>query len=57
MNDAKEIDINLVKKLTELVVEDKELFLLFIRRLACEETQGMTEPVASSLPAESNISL
>ena len=50
MNDLTDI----VKILTKLTVEDKELFLEFIRRLACEETQDKTEPVVSSLPAESN---
>ena len=49
MNDLTDI----VKILTKLTVEDKERFLEFIRRLACAETQDKTEPVVSSLSAES----
>ena len=53
MNDITDI----VKILAKLTVEDEELFLAFIRRLACEETQDTTEPAVSSPPAELNISL
>ena len=60
MNDHdKTTDVNsVVKILAELMVEDKELFLKFIRRLAMssEETQDMTGPVVSSLPEEKHIS-
>ena len=48
---------DIVKILTKLTVEDKELFLEFIRRLACEETQDTTEPAVSSPPAELNTPL
>ena len=48
-----ETNINdIVKVLAELVVEDKELFLKFIRRLACEENQDKIKPVACVPPTE-----
>ena len=51
-------DINgMVKILTQLVVDDKRLFLEFIRRLAMssEETQDMTTLAVSSHPTETKI--
>ena len=46
-------DINdMVKILTQLVVNDKQLFLEFIRRLASEEIQDTTTPAVSSHPTE-----
>jgi hypothetical protein len=48
MNDLTDI----VKTLAELTVEEKELFLKFIRRLASEEMTDTTEPAASSPPTK-----
>ena len=49
-------DINdMVKILTQLVVNDKQLFLEFIRRLASEEIPDTTTPAVSSHPTETKI--
>ena len=45
----------IVKVLTRLTIEDKQLFLEFIRRLASEETTDTTEPAVSSPQTETKI--
>ena len=49
-------DINgMVKILTQLVVDDKQLFLEFICRLASEEIPDMTTLAVFSHPTETKI--
>ena len=54
MNDTNEMN-EIVKVLTKLTIEDKQLFLEFIRRIASEETTDTTELVASSPQTETKI--
>lgn len=51
----KEMDTNVIKMLTKLTCEDKDLFIEYLRRLCAEQdTQDKKEPASSAHPTAEN---